>query len=59
MQGITNLFPFDLQLELERKIFISQLSLLRSATINDALSNEKQRMLSNLLCESKAFIKEP
>ena len=33
--------------------------MLRNATSNDAFSNEKQRMLSNLLCESEEFVKEP
>ena len=37
----------------------SFLSLLRSATSNDALSNEKRGVLSNLLSESEDFLKEP
>ena len=32
---------------------------MRSASTNGALSDEKQRLLSNLLCESEEFIKEP
>ena len=43
----------------EKYLLANYLSLLRRATSNDALSNEKQRILSDLLCESEEFVNEP